>query len=110
MATLAEEPPKSFGELRAEAAAKWAEVSRLRAERLQKISDEIAMAPDVVNAPQIGSTWSHQDIQCPKCAGTAFVVNRYGCVNGVKDKCELKCSACEHTDTWSWPLGRFLGR
>jgi len=92
---------KSYDELQQEAAAKWRETQYTRAKRASQIEAEIAASPDVRNAPPVGTLFTHSLLAC-ECGGLAFIVRRYGCVNGVKDKAELTCQRCSTTRTFDW--------
>lgn len=99
--------PKTFEQLEADAAARWAAIGRTRAQKALDLAEQIANSPDVINAPPLGTLWSHPAIVCP-CGSFSFIVQRYACVNGIKDKCELKCQRCAHVGTWDWPTMRFI--
>lgn len=93
---------RSYDELQAEADAKWRDVSAQRAARQTALDAQFAQSPDVVNAPPIGTLYSHPAIVCA-CGGLAFNVLQYGCINGVRDKATLRCQRCATAMTWSWP-------
>lgn len=93
--------PKTFDELERDAAAKWRHAAQLRSEQAAARAAEIANSPDVRLAPPLGTLWSHPAIVCP-CGSLTFIVQRYGCLNGKRDKCELRCTRCETTRTWIW--------
>jgi len=98
---------KSYDELQQEAAAKWRETQYTRAKRLSQIEQEIAQSPDVCNAPPVGTLFTHPLLTCD-CGGLAFIVRRYGCVNGIKDKAELTCQRCSTTRTFDWVSASWL--
>ena len=91
----------TYEELKRTREAEWREAQYTRAKKLTALQEELAKMPDVVNAPTIGSLYSHPAITCP-CGGLAFTVRRYGCVNGVRDKADFTCQRCSTTMTWNW--------
>ena len=99
---MADQPVKSYEELRQEAANKWRANGTARALKQSEIEQEIAASPDVVSAPSVGTLYSHPAIVCSVCGGSLFTVRRYGCVNGMRDKTTLSCQKCGTTMTWNW--------
>ena len=97
----------TYDDLKREAEAHWREVQYTRAKRQSAIEQEIANAPDVRDAPPVGTLYSHPLLAC-ECGGLAFIVRRYGCVNGVKDKAELTCQRCSTTRTFDWVSASWL--
>lgn len=99
---------KTYDDLKVEADNRWRDIQRLRAQRQHELFEQIANAPDVLGAPALGTLWSHPAIACD-CGGLAFTVLRYGCLNGVRDKCDLKCQRCAATRTWNWATMAWQG-
>lgn len=93
---------KSYAELQQEADAKWRDLSALRTQRQAALDVQFAQSPDVLNAPPIGTLYSHPAVVC-SCGGFAFTVIQYGCINGVRDKAVFKCQRCGTTQAWNWP-------
>lgn len=98
---MSEKPVKSYDDLQQEAEARWREISALRTQRQTALDAQFATSPDVLNAPPIGTLYSHPTIVCA-CGGLAFTVLRYGCVNGVRDKATFRCQRCNTAMTWLW--------
>lgn len=92
---------KSYDDLQQEAEAHWREVSTIRTRRQAELDAQFAAAPDVVNAPPIGTLYSHPAIAC-SCGCLAFTVIQYGCLNGIRDKAVFKCQRCGTTQCWNW--------
>ena len=68
--------------------------------------------PDVLTAlapnTPLPSVLTTPDMTCPTCAHVNFVVLRYGCVNGVRDKMDLVCQQCGEVRTWNWSEGAWV--
>lgn len=99
--------PKTFDQLQQEAEDHWTQASSTHVSRMQTTQEQIASAPDVVNAPPLGSQWVNELVVCP-CGGHVYTTLRYSCVNGIKHRTEVQCISCHHRATWDFGLSQWL--
>lgn len=91
----------SFDELQAEAKHRWNANAATIAEKQKDLREKLAEMPDVKGAPTPADIWGHPAIACP-CGNVTFTVNKWACINGVRNKAELECRTCGKVGTWSW--------
>lgn len=99
--------PKTFEQLQQEASDHWKVATAGHASKMQTTQEQIASAPDVLNAPKIGSQWANELVIC-RCGGWVYTVSRYACINGQKYRTEVVCMKCQSRNTWDFGLNKWL--